>query len=356
MTMPLELIGITILWTFLYGYIIVASIDFGAGFFNFSTIVTGQKHIIQPIVQRYLSPVWEVTNVFLIFFIVGLVGFFPKSAYYFGTALLVPGSIAVCLIAVRGAYYAFGSYGVGWAKNSVLFVFLYGVSGLLIPASLSIVLTISEGGYIEQRGDTLIFLTRALFFSPYAWSVVLLSVVSVLYISAMFLTYYAHKAGDDKAYALMRRYALLWSGPTIGASVFVFFAISSHNALHFERLVDYSWLFVCSFAAFLVAVGIVWRKKPSSRALGWSFIAVMIQYACAFYGYGAAHLPYILYPYVTMTDTFTSPQMAWALIVAFLAGLLLLVPSLALLMRLFLFDAAYVRGRATSAHDREDKM
>ena len=31
--MSYELIGISVLWLFLYGYLIVASIDFGAGFF-----------------------------------------------------------------------------------------------------------------------------------------------------------------------------------------------------------------------------------------------------------------------------------------------------------------------------------
>ncbi len=36
--MSYELIGITVLWLFLYGYLIVASIDFGAGFFA-STLV-----------------------------------------------------------------------------------------------------------------------------------------------------------------------------------------------------------------------------------------------------------------------------------------------------------------------------
>ncbi len=33
--MSYELVGITVLWIFLYGYLIVASIDFGAGFFAF---------------------------------------------------------------------------------------------------------------------------------------------------------------------------------------------------------------------------------------------------------------------------------------------------------------------------------
>ncbi len=31
--MTLEILGISVLWIFLFGYVIVASIDFGAGFF-----------------------------------------------------------------------------------------------------------------------------------------------------------------------------------------------------------------------------------------------------------------------------------------------------------------------------------
>ena len=79
--MSYELIGITVLWIFLYGYLIVGSIDFGAGFFSYYSHITGKKHLVQNIIKRYLSPVWEVTNVFLVFFFVGIIGFFPDSAY-----------------------------------------------------------------------------------------------------------------------------------------------------------------------------------------------------------------------------------------------------------------------------------
>lgn len=65
--MSFEIAGIAILWTFLFGYLIVASIDFGAGFFSFYSLLTGHENKIHNIIQRYLSPVWEVTNVFLIF-------------------------------------------------------------------------------------------------------------------------------------------------------------------------------------------------------------------------------------------------------------------------------------------------
>lgn len=337
--MSYEGLGITVLWTFLYGYLIVASIDFGAGFFGSYSNLTKQNHIIHRIIERYLSPVWEVTNVFLIFFVVGLVGFFPDSAYYFGTALLVPGSVFILLQALRGSYYAFSTYGT---KDSRIYMFIHGVTGLLIPASLSAFLTISEGGFIEvSPGGHVTLLYRKLFASPYSWSVVFLALVSVLYISAVFLTFYAAKAKDRHALAIVRKYALFWSFPTILASLLVFFAINKHNAEHFNRMADLSWMFVLSFLAFLGAFGLIWRGKR----YGIAFVLVMIQFALAFFGYGAAHLPYLLYPYLTIHDHFTNETMALALIAVFIAGLLVLVPSLYLLLRLFLFDAKYVEGR-----------
>ncbi|KEZ50215.1 cytochrome d ubiquinol oxidase subunit II [Metabacillus indicus] len=336
--MDYELIGITVLWTFLYGYLIVASIDFGAGFFNYYSALTGRGPIVKKVINRYLSPVWEVTNVFLIFFYIGLVGFFPSLAFYYGTALLVPGSIAIILIALRGSYYAFHHYG---NRESLWYQFLYGATGLLIPASLSVVLTLSEGGFIDVSGDEVQLNYAELFTSTYAWAVVFLAIVSVLYISASFLTFYAHKAGDSSAFSLLRKYALFWSGPTILASLLVFVSLREHNPDHFQRMLDMSWLFGLSLLFFAGAVYLIWKKKR----LGVSFILVMLQFAAAFYGYGASHLPYVLYPYVTIYTSFTNDTMALALILAFIAGLMLLVPSLYLLMRLFLFDNDYVKGK-----------
>jgi len=336
----LEMLGITVLWIFLYGYIIVASIDFGAGFFSFYCKLKKQDHIVNGIIERYLSPVWEVTNVFLIFFVVGLVGFFPATAYYYGTALLVPGSIFLVLLSLRGSFYAFANYG---ARDNMLYLSIYGLTGLFIPASLATILTISEGGFIEKRGDTILLLTDELLKSPYSWAVVLLALVSILFISASFLTYYADKAKDVKATRLLRSYAIGWSLPTIFASFLVFLSIRNHNEWHFERMLDVSWMFLASFACFLVALGMLLKKQN----YGWSFVFVMLQFAFAFFGYGYSHLPYLLYPFVTISESITSPQMGLALVIGFIAGLFLLIPSLLLLMRLFLFDAKYVQGKGS---------
>ncbi len=41
--MNLEILGISVLWTFLFGYILIGAIDFGAGFFNAYSLLTGKK-------------------------------------------------------------------------------------------------------------------------------------------------------------------------------------------------------------------------------------------------------------------------------------------------------------------------
>ncbi|EPE8673359.1 cytochrome d ubiquinol oxidase subunit II [Staphylococcus pseudintermedius] len=338
--MVYEVIGITVLWIFLFGYIIVASIDFGAGFFSLHAKLFGQSHEINDLIQRYLNPVWEVTNVFFVFFFVGIVGFFPDTAYYYGTVLLIPGSIALILLSIRGAFYAFENYG---QDSKLSWLMLYAVSGLLIPASLSTALTISEGGYIIESSSGNVDLNwTELLLSPFGWAVVLLAIVSVLYISSGFLTFYAHRAKDTSAYQLMRKWFLMWGAPMIMMSLFVFLSLRIQNEAHFMSAVfDYGWLFIISFIAFAIAGVLTLLKK----AHGIAFIFVIIQMGTAFFGYGLSKLPYILYPYVHIDDAVTNDSMALVLTIAFIGGLLLLLPSLFFILKLFLFDKDYVRGK-----------
>ena len=66
-------IGITVLWVFLFCYIIIASIDF-AGFFALHSNMQVMAKVVNHLIHRYLNPVWEVTNVSFSF--VGFIGFF----------------------------------------------------------------------------------------------------------------------------------------------------------------------------------------------------------------------------------------------------------------------------------------
>lgn len=336
--MNYEIIGVTVLWIFLYGYLIVASIDYGAGFLAYHAKKTNKGHIINQLIARYLSPVWEITNVFFVFFFVGIVGFFPDSAYYYGSALLVPGSIAIILLAIRGSFYAFESYG---SKQSNVYMFLYGATGLLIPASLSVALALSEGGFIVEENSVVSLRYLELFTSPLAWSIVGLAIVSVLFISATFLTFYAARANDKPALKVVRNYAIFWSTPTIIAGLTTFIFLGQHNSRHYDNMMDLWWMLGLSVAFFMLAMWLLYQGKR----YGLAFISVMLQFFFAFFAYGIAHYPYILYPYINIHDSVTHESMAIGLVVVFIAGLLMLIPCLALVMRLFLFDADYIKGK-----------
>lgn len=120
--------------------------------------------------------------------------------------------------------------------------------GFLIPAALATVLTISEGGYINEQGNHFDLDWVQLLLSPFAWSVVFLAIVSVLYISSGFLTYYASKAKDKVAYKFMRQWFMFWGPPMIIISLFVFLSLRIQNSNHFyNAITHYWWMFAISF-------------------------------------------------------------------------------------------------------------
>ena len=188
---------------------------------------------------------------------------------------------------------------------------------------------------------TLCWIIWKLFMSPLTWSIVLLSIAATLYISATFLTWYANKAQDVEATNLLRKYALIWALPTIITASGIIFELRIHNPAHYNNIQNFWLMFLISFLMF---IGTVWLLLKR-RNYGLAFILLAGQFVFAFFGYGASHYPYLLYPYLTIYDSFTNPAMAISLIVVFIMGLGLLIPSLYLLMRLFLFDKDYVRGK-----------
>lgn len=342
--MSFTALGMIVLYLFLFCYIVVASIDFGAGVFLLQARLRGTQKTLTPIIARYLNPIWEVTNVFLVFFTVGIVGFFPDFAYYYGTVLLVPGSIGLLLLTMRGSFYAFQNYGV---DSKFSWLLIYSIAGLLIPPSLSMGLVISEGGYITRKGGHVDLNWADLFFSPFAWSIVFLALVAVMYISSGFLTFYARKAQAMKAYALLRKWFIFWGPPMALVSLFAFITLRSQNKEHFDIAVSqYWWLFLISIICLIAA----WVLTIMKKSPGTAFMLVILQMATAIGGYGISRWPYILYPYINGNVNKTDDPMALALTIAAVCGLLLLIPSLILLMRLFIFSKDYVEGKSEEGH------
>ena len=150
----------------------------------------------------------------------------------------------------------------------------------------------------------------------------------------------ADKANDIEATALMRRYALIWAVPLIIDAAGIIIELKSHNEVLFNNLMELGWMFTISAILWAVTVWFLWKKRNYGLAV-WMLIG---QFAFAFYAYGIAHYPYLLYPHLSIHEGFTNQAMAISLFIAFVLGLALLVPSIYLLLKLFLFDKDYVQG------------
>ncbi len=275
---------------------------------------------------------------FLFFFYVGIVGFFPDTAYYYGSALLVPGSIAVILLAIRGSFYAFENYG---SKENSVYLFLYGATGLLIPASLSVALTLSEGGFIVEEGGAVTLEYLKLISSPLSWIIVALAIVSVLFISSAFLTFYASRADDQPALKLVRTYALFWGTPTIIAALTAFIYLSQHNERHFQNMMDLWWLLALSVGFFMIAMWLLY----TGRRYGLAFICVMLQFFSAFFCLWHRAVSLYSGPVHYHSERGYARVNGHCACHCLYRRPLLLIPSLILVFKLFLFDADYVKGK-----------
>ncbi|MGZ4163821.1 MAG: cytochrome d ubiquinol oxidase subunit II, partial [Tumebacillaceae bacterium] len=258
-------IAISILWLFLFSYIILASIEFGAGFMLAWARFRKWPHEVEAIIERYLSPFWEVTNVFLITFIVGLVGFFPQASYYYGTILLLPGSIALVLLIIKGTFFAYCHY----AKvRHPAYTVLQGVAGMLLPMVLVSIIPISEGGFVAKDNGKLVLLYDQVLQSPLQWTFMLFAFLSVLFVANVFLHYYARKAGAPVAAEKFRLFALNTGLPALGAGAFIMLPLATHRPEHFQTLAThYGWVLLLSGVLFVNAYMVLQRGKWP----GWTF-------------------------------------------------------------------------------------
>jgi len=76
-----SLLAITVIWGFIFIYAVMGTMDFGAGFWSM-VYINRTKTNATDVANRYLSPTWEVTNVFIVAIVVALFSFFPSSYIY----------------------------------------------------------------------------------------------------------------------------------------------------------------------------------------------------------------------------------------------------------------------------------
>ncbi|MFC0525066.1 cytochrome d ubiquinol oxidase subunit II [Pontibacillus salicampi] len=338
-----SLIAVTILWSFLFIYSMLGSLDFGAGFW---AMIYGKNDRTNAaiIANRFLSPTWEVTNVFLVLLVVALFSFFPFAASMLGTLLLVPMGLGLLLLTIRTTFMVFANYA---NKFKDVFRITSGITGLLIPALLVSILPITLGGFVEFNNGYPQLLYGKILSSPTTYMHIAFGLSTELFLSALFLTDYAREAKDDSAFRTYRMHAI-WLGPlTLVIAVLTIVTMPTEASWLVENVRGNLYGFGMSILLFAIGYSLLFFKQRNGL-VGYSraaVIFVILQYGFAIYAYGSAHLPYLVYPDLTVQDGFTNPAMFYQLLIAYAIGLSILVPAFFLFWRLFLKDQRYLEQK-----------
>lgn len=317
------------LWILIYSYLILASVDFGASFYLFYGQVFQKKERMYALLDDYLSPVSEVANICFVLLFAAVLSFSPDVSLVYQTPFLFTGIVAALLTLLKGTFYAMAEL---LSKKSGIRAFCVagnGLTGVLIPPVLSIAMVVSEGGF-SGTGNVAFFMAQ-LGTNLYFWSVIVISIVSIFYISAMYFAHFARSCNNETLSDGMRNIALFWSMPTVAASGFVFLGLERQNPDHFMNALNFSWMFLLSLIFCLLAVTLLFLKRHYRL----SFLFVMLQYLFALMGYSLSHLPYVIYPEIQLApDLIGLSGSAWfisltmALAVAVVASFLILKRSI----------------------------
>ncbi|WP_028545729.1 cytochrome d ubiquinol oxidase subunit II [Paenibacillus taiwanensis] len=338
-------IAITILWVFLFIYSLLGSVDFGAGFWSmlFGRDSNDKDARAAVVANNFLSPSWKVTNTFLVLFVVALVGFFPGATYSLASLLLVPVCLVLVLLTIRSAFMVY-AYSV--SKYGRTLRIISGITGLLIPGLLVGVLAVTLGGFVEELPDGGLALDYgALLKSPTLYAHLAFGYATELFFSALFLADYAQEAHDASTYRVYRRLAVIFGPLNLLTALLVTWSMPVEASWLVENLKHEMLWFLLSIAAFAVGYVFLFVKRAdgSIGRTRITVICVAIQYAIASFAYGRAHLPYILYPYVTLESGITNPAMFRSLLIGYTVSTILLIPVFILFWKLFLKDKRYLK-------------
>jgi cytochrome bd ubiquinol oxidase subunit II len=341
-------LAIALLWSFIFIYAVAATIDFGAGFWSMFYLNRGKKTNATNIANRYLSPSWEVTNVFIVLIVVALVSFFPGAAFTLGTVLLLPGSLIVLLLALRSGFLVF-SHAV--KDHQRMLSYISGISGFLIPALLILILPITQGGFIEVIDDVEQLMIGRLLTSPSTYSYIGFAVSSTLFLSSLLLSDYSNVSDEREAYNIYRKDAIYLGPVTLVMAFFIVQTMQYEARWLYDNLFDYIPWMIASVSLFLIGYSALFMpslsgngpfKKGRPRL---AVIAIVLQYLAASYAYGRAHLPYMVYPDVTIQSAFTHPNTFRALFIVYIVSFAILIPGFIYFWRLFMKDKRYLKQK-----------
>jgi cytochrome d ubiquinol oxidase subunit II len=300
-------------------YGVLGGADYGGGIWDLfarGPRATAQREAI----AHAMGPVWEANHVWLIFVLVLLFSGFPAAYAALSVALFVPGHLVLLGIVLRGAAFIFRDHG---ERGRLVWSPVFGAASAVTPVLLGMCLGAVSGGGIRGDGSGAV----GAWLAPGSLLMGAMALVVCAYLAAVYL---ANETDGELREDFRRRG--LW---TLAALVLLSLAglpLLARGEPHlWQGLVERArWVIAAGMIAALVsAAGLHQRRFRLARG------AAVAYAACLLAGWGVAQYPHLVYPGFPIATSAAGPQALGFLLWAVPAGMLVLIPSLALLLRVF---------------------
>jgi cytochrome d ubiquinol oxidase subunit II len=324
----------------LTAYALFGGADFGAGFWDLLAGIDDRGRAQRRLIEETIGPVWEANHVWLIFALVVVWTGFPAVFAAVASTLYIPLMLAAFGIILRGSAFAFRTSMRGLALEPV-FARIFGLSSILTPFFLGTVAGAVASGRVppgNAAGDAI-----TAWLNPTSTLAGGLAVGICAYLAAVYLTADAQRSRDVEFAESYRRRALV-TGVVVGGIALVGIAVLTADAPGlaaglFGRGVP---LLVASTLGGTGSLLLLWRRRyPLAR------ITAAVAVAGVLLGWAVAQYPFLLVGYLTVEDAAASPATLSALLIALLAGAVVVLPSLAWL---YLLAQRVGRAATTERH------
>jgi len=325
-------------------YTVLGGADLGAGFWQLGAADSDRGRRVREYSHRAMAPVWEANHVWLVFVLTVFWTAYPVAFGSIASTLAVPLFLALLGLVFRGASYALRA-GATTPRESGRVDTIFSLSSILVPFFLGTAIgaiatdRVPVGNASGDLWSSWINATSIL--------IGILAVATSAYLAAVYL---AADAAADREEALEHDFRLraLGSGVVAGTiAIAGIFVVDTDNHALFESLTRGRALpaVIISGLAGLATLGLV-RLREYEPARYCAALAV----AAVIAGWAAARWPTIL-PGLTVHQAAAGHDTLVCVVVAVVAGAVIVFPALALLFRLTL--AGRFRARPEVPHTME---
>jgi cytochrome d ubiquinol oxidase subunit II len=310
-------------------YAVLGGADFGAGFWQLLAGKGTPADEIRDHAHHAMAPVWEANHVWLIFVLTIVWTAYPAAFGSIASTLSIPLFLAGIGIVLRGGAYALRA-GTATPREQRKVDTVFALSSVLTPFALGTAIGGIASGrvHVGNPGGSL----TSSWLNPTSITVGVLAVANAAYLAAVFLSGDAERRGRRQ---LAERFRLRALGAGLAAGVV---AIAGLVVLRFDAHRLFAHLtrgaglpaLILSLLAGITTLVLIWRRRYEPARYT-AALAVGSTVA----GWALAQRPLFLRD-LTVQQAAAGHDTQVAIVVAVLAGGLILFPSLALLFRLTL--------------------